>query len=167
MFNKRNNLINSYVINGILKITNSDYKDLNNLVIKLDLPYYTLSKYYNYIVFKTELFKNNELLDIFNKKNINISPYLQDDNIYYFFGVIGLCYIFGIERVKNEIPFYDNMITDINNLPDIIDDNIKNIQSFIEFNDKHINYNSNIKNGFFVFTCAFKYDIINFKNYLK
>lgn len=167
MHNKINNLINSYVINGIIKITNFQHKDLNIIIKNLDLPYYTLNKYYNYLVFKTELFRKKELLDIFNRKNINISPYLQGDNIYYFFGIIGLCYIFGIEKVKNEIPFYDDMVNDINNLPDIIDDSIKNLYSFIEFNNKHIDYNSNIKNTLFVFTHAFKNDIINFKDYLK
>lgn len=167
MYNKKNKIIYSYILDGIIKITNYNDRKIIHIIKDLDLPYDILNKYYNYIVFKKELFSNNEMVSVFNNKKISLSPYLQDDNIYYFFGIIGLCYIFGIEKVKNEIPFYDDMINDINNLPDIIGDSIKNLYSFIEFNNKHIDYNSNIKNTLFVFTHAFKNDIINFKDYLK
>lgn len=167
MYNKKNKIIYSYILDGIIKITNYNDRKIIHIIKDLDLPYDILNKYYNYIVFKKELFSNNEMVSVFNNKKISLSPYLQGDNIYYFFGIIGLCYIFGIEKVKNEIPFYDDMVNDINNLPDIIDDSIKNLYSFIEFNNKHIDYNSNIKNTLFVFTHAFKNDIINFKDYLK
>lgn len=167
MYNKKNKIIDSYILDGIIKITNYNDRKIIHIIKDLDLPYDILNKYYNYIVFKKELFSNNEMVSVFNNKKISLSPYLQDDNIYYFFGVIGLCHIFGLNEAKKEIPFYDYMINDIHDLLDITNDNNENLYNFIHFNKIHQDYNSSIKNTLFVFTYAFKDNIINFENYLN
>lgn len=164
-------MINEYILEGINDIiydTNINY--VRTIVDFNKLPINILTKVYSYLVFGKKLNNNEELKSLIkNKKyNIEISPYLSDDKKYHIFGLFGLMYIFSIKKVKNEIPFYDDMISELTDISELTGNDTEDIKSYIDFNNKLLDYNSPTKNMFSVFVITFKKEIYNFnKIYLN
>jgi len=153
------NIINEYIISGIDYILcNSDSSYIKYIIDYTKIPTVLLSKIYKYMIFSNKI----------ENKNIKISPYLSLEKRYYIFGLFGLVSIFSVKKVRKEIPFYDDMIKELSDIPELTGDYEKDLQLYIDFNNKLLEYNSPTRNVMLTFIIVFRKEIINFNNiYLR
>jgi len=160
MTNKEKNIIDVYILKGIASITEKDIPGINNIINYELIPYELLLKLYSYLVLEFSVMKNPLLKDSIFNDNIVLSPYLTMEKMYYIFGMFGIFSMFEPNIVKAEIPFYDDMINELDNIPILTNDINENIKLFINLNNTIQEFNSPTKNTLYVLTVAFK-DIIN------
>jgi len=132
-----------YLLKGI---TNYLYahklgKNIKSLINHNDIPYILLAKTVQYADFE------KMLLSKYGKKgylrNVPIGDFFKDFSTcfygyykYYFFGVFGIISILGIDEIKTRIPYFNNLMDFLNELPELTGNYEKDILLYDSFNKK-------------------------------
>ena len=163
------NIMKKYVLKGVAEYLNA-YSGLGGNIKKLikydDIPFNLLKKTEQYREFEKSTLKKYtkkgyiDNVPIGNKLK-NYSPVFSDYYKYYFYGVFGMISIFGVDEVKKRIPYYNNLISFLNELPELTGDYENGLLLYDSFNNKMKDKSAPLKEVGLLLGTRFRDEYIN------